>query len=170
MTKEEKKEWAYNYYRSMIGVITRLYGNQKVDSKRRGHPAPEYTKKELIVWMYENDYETVFNEWVDSDYEKMLRPSCDRLDDSLHYTLDNIRLVTWKENDRKAKHDMRTGKIKTTFTHRRINQLTMKGIKIREFMSLMDAQRTLNISNGNISGCCNGKRKSAGGFKWEYTT
>nr|DAP18824.1 MAG TPA: homing endonuclease [Crassvirales sp.] len=31
-----------------------------------------------------------------------------------------------------------------------------------------DAAESLNIPQGNISSCCSGKLKTAGGFKWQY--
>lgn len=36
------------------------------------------------------------------------------------------------------------------------------------FESTMDVQRKLGFSNSTISACCNGKRKTCGGFHWEY--
>ena len=39
---------------------------------------------------------------------------------------------------------------------------------IAEYPSTMEAERQLNISNSNISMCCNLKYKTAGGFKWQY--
>ena len=46
-----------------------------------------------------------------------------------------------------------------------VNILT-KEIKI--FDSLKDASLELKISHGNISMCCQGKRKQAGGYTWKY--
>lgn len=40
---------------------------------------------------------------------------------------------------------------------------------ILEFSSTMEAERITNIPNGNISKCCKGRRKSAGGYIWMYT-
>lgn len=39
---------------------------------------------------------------------------------------------------------------------------------IVEFPSAMEASRQLGIYQGNITLCCNGKRKSTGGFYWHY--
>ena len=39
---------------------------------------------------------------------------------------------------------------------------------IVEFSSAHEAERQTGISNGSISNCCNGKRKSAGGHIWFY--
>lgn len=48
-----------------------------------------------------------------------------------------------------------------------VSQYTMDGEFIRCFDSMFDAGKTIGISRGNISLCCDGKRNSAGGFKWE---
>lgn len=42
------------------------------------------------------------------------------------------------------------------------------GTLIKEWNSINEASKTLNISSSNISMCCKGKRKTAGGFIWSY--
>ena len=39
---------------------------------------------------------------------------------------------------------------------------------IKEWNSIIDVQRISNINRSNIIQCCKGKRKSAGGYVWEY--
>ena len=39
---------------------------------------------------------------------------------------------------------------------------------IKLWNSVAEAERNLKISNGNISACCYKKRKSAGGYMWEF--
>lgn len=39
---------------------------------------------------------------------------------------------------------------------------------ISEFPSVSEVERQLGIPISNVSNCCNGKRKSTGGFKWQY--
>lgn len=39
---------------------------------------------------------------------------------------------------------------------------------IKVWDSMHDVERELGINHSNISECCKGKRKSAGGFVWEY--
>ena len=46
------------------------------------------------------------------------------------------------------------------------NKKTNELIKIWD--SMADVERELGIANQNISACCKGKQKSAGGFIWEY--
>lgn len=49
-----------------------------------------------------------------------------------------------------------------------IIQTTKKGVFVKSWKSLGQIQKTLNIPKTNVSLCCLGKRKSAGGFVWKY--
>lgn len=49
-------------------------------------------------------------------------------------------------------------------------QYTMDMTFIKTFAGLCEAARETNISHADISKCCKGKRKSAGGYVWEYQT
>ena len=51
---------------------------------------------------------------------------------------------------------------------KKILQFTKSGEFIKEWPSLNEAERELGIARSNICGCCNGKRKSAGGYIWKY--
>ncbi len=65
---------------------------------------PDYTKDQLSDWLYEyTDFIQVYREWVRGKYQKDMKPSVDRLDDSLPYTMDNIQLVAWIDNFGKLK-------------------------------------------------------------------
>ncbi len=64
-------------------VIVIIYKTQKSNSKRRNHIPPSYTKRELSEWLYSNGFKKLFAKWEDSGYNKMLKPSVDRLRDEL---------------------------------------------------------------------------------------
>ena len=51
---------------------------------------------------------------------------------------------------------------------KKIMQLTKSGEFIREWQSAREAERELGIAQTNICKCCNGIRKSAGGYVWRY--
>ncbi len=51
---------------------------------------------------------------------------------------------------------------------KRICQYSLNGDYIKEWACANDVKRELKISNANISLCCTGRRKSAGGFIWKY--
>lgn len=47
-------------------------------------------------------------------------------------------------------------------------QFTKSGEFISEWPSMNEAERELGIAHSSICSCCNGTRKSAGGYVWEY--
>ena len=49
-----------------------------------------------------------------------------------------------------------------------VAQLGLDGTYIATFKSAHEAERTTGIKNGNISNCCRGLARSAGGYKWQY--
>jgi len=86
--------------RTVVSLITDIYSKQKLHSKTRGHPPPKYTFKEFKKWILSiKNFKVLYKNWVKSGYEKNFRPSVDRLDSTKGYSFDNIRLVTWKENN-----------------------------------------------------------------------
>ena len=49
-----------------------------------------------------------------------------------------------------------------------VMQRTLSGNYVASFKSMSEAMRKTGISQGNISECCNGKRKKAGGYIWNF--
>ena len=49
-----------------------------------------------------------------------------------------------------------------------ILQFSKSGEFIAEYPSIMEASRQTGCNNSHISSCCKGKRKSCGGYIWEY--
>ena len=49
-----------------------------------------------------------------------------------------------------------------------ILQYTKDNIFVREWDSATSASKKLNISQGNITECCKGKRKTCSGYIWKY--
>ena len=52
----------------------------------------------------------------------------------------------------------------------KIVQLTLDGKFIRRWGASREVERELGIYHSRISECCNGKRNSAGGFRWIYAS
>lgn len=50
----------------------------------------------------------------------------------------------------------------------KIDQFSLEGNFIKTWSKLVDAAKALHIPPGNITKVCQGIRKSAGGFKWQY--
>jgi hypothetical protein len=53
-------------------------------------------------------------------------------------------------------------------TSKVVLQYNKNGDFIKEWVSLREVERQLNIPSGNITACCKNKVKSAGGFIWKY--
>ena len=50
-----------------------------------------------------------------------------------------------------------------------VTQYSLSGEFIRTFDNITEVEFEMGISHGHISDCCNGKRKTIGGFIWRYT-
>lgn len=68
--------------------------------------------------------------------------------------VDNLEWVTPKEN--------------SNYSVKKIKQYTADNKYIKTWNNLITIKKCLNIDRGNIIKCCKGKRKTAGGYKWEY--
>lgn len=49
-----------------------------------------------------------------------------------------------------------------------INQFSKNGLLVKTWKSAREIERALHISYKNISACCRGLRKSAGGYVWNF--
>lgn len=49
-----------------------------------------------------------------------------------------------------------------------VYQFTKDGELVAKFRNGYEAQEVTKIKESSISACCNGRRKTAGGFKWSF--
>lgn len=121
------------------------------------------------------------------------KPCVDHINgDKTDNSVKNLRWVTHKENDnnpntswkKKGKYHYNYGKRVSEKTkmliskkkkgnkapklYKPVSQYTIDGIFVREYKSIKEAETKTNINNSNITTCCKGRRRSAGGFKWAY--
>lgn len=163
------------YKRSKTGLPTRIFNNQKVNSKRRNMAAPSYSVKELREWLLkQKNFEVLYEAWRNSGFDRELVPSCDRIDDNLPYTLENITLTTGEKNKQKAHQMVRDNKLKNPTLlnggHRPVEKWTKDGSELlKTYPSQAEAVRqNPSIHQANIQKVCAGKIKSTGGFHWKY--
>lgn len=168
--------------RSKEGLIKTIYKKQIRSSKERNHKPPSYQKHELIKWcLNQQKFHDLYDDWVNSNYEKDLTPSIDRLDDYKGYSLANVQLSTWRENYIKAHKDRKEGV--NNKHNKAVKQLDLEGNLLNTFHSVCEAKRVTGVHTSNITKVCNkitrvktlsdGSKKeylikTAGGFKWEY--
>lgn len=158
MVSRNSKQYmnAYNdkYFKTKFGVIIRIYGNQKNKSIKRGHVLPSYDVDELYEWCMVNGFDELYNNWVKSNYNKLIKPSVDRINDNLPYSIDNIQLVTWEFNNNKAKIDQRSGKLNTVNKLKSVIQYDLDYNILAEFISIREASRITGQSRTNIIKSC----------------
>jgi len=156
-----------NKKKTKEGLPVVIYCSQILSSKRKKYPKPNYTLSELREWMFsQTNFETLYNNWVASGYVRHLKPSCDRLDDYKPYSLDNLRLVTWEENNKKGREDIKSGI--NNKKNKTVLQYDLNGNFIKEFYSLAEAFRKTKVYRSNIYKTCIGKYNQSGGYIWKY--
>lgn len=98
------------YERTKNGKLMRIYRNMKSRiegvQKTKAHLYSGKTlinKEDFYAWAQGCEYfDLLFNQWVDSGYDRKLAPSVDRIDSSKGYTIDNMEWVTHSENSRRG--------------------------------------------------------------------
>lgn len=165
--KECYKTERTKYARTKRGLVTRIYGHQRFSCRARGYSYPKYTLEELLEYCNNNaQFSKLYDKWVDTNYNKHYTPSIDRLNDYETYSFDNMQVLTYIENVRKGNLDAKLGI--NNKMNKSVIKYDLKGTKIEEFFSLKEAERCTGIHNGNISNCCLGRYKTAGGYIWKY--
>ena len=78
--------------------------------------------------------------------------------------IENLEWATAKENSNYGTRNERVADSRS----KPILQYSKSGDFIRGWKSAREVERMLGIANSHIIACCKGKRKSAGGFVWQY--
>lgn len=77
--------------------------------------------------------------------------------------VENLEWCTWGEN---VQHSAKLGRYKGNQC-KKVCLINKFGL-IVPFDSIQEASRMTNIPASNICKCCEGERKTAGGFQWQY--
>lgn len=84
--------------RTMLGLAYSLYRSMKQSSRLRRHEF-DLDKQTFTLWLLDQpNFNELFGNWEQSYHSNKLKPSVDRLDNSIGYRYDNMRLITWEEN------------------------------------------------------------------------
>ena len=148
-------------------LISSMYSHMKQACVKRSMEQPSFTRKELFKWCNkQNKFHDLYAKWVEGGCKTDDIPSIDRIDDYKTYTFDNIQLMTFKENREKMYKDKRDGK--NTKVSKAVQQLSTTGKVIAVYHSTGTASRATGIARNGISRCCNGRSKTAGGYRWKF--
>lgn len=121
----------------------------------------------LMLCLYENNkrkylllHRIIATAFIDNHEEK---PCVNHIDENkLNNDLSNLEWCTAKENNI---HGTRIKRAAEKLS-RKVIQLDLNDNVLNIFKSMRQAERETGVLVGNISSCCNGKTKSAGGYKW----
>lgn len=157
----------YNKYnRTPMGLVSKWIRSQRNTYRQRESRAgmyPNYSLQELRAWALEQPkFMELFDKWVESGYNRDLVPSVDRKDPTKGYTLDNIQLMTWRENREKGRYE------RMDLVRRPVKQLNLDGSYVRTHDSVTEAAAFINRHHMGISDTCNGKQATCGGYKCAY--
>ena len=165
------KDCRKRFIRSVPGLVKTMYGNQKSSSNKQGHLPPQYTEAELLVWVQSRPkFQSMYDAWVTSDYLSDLKPSVDRINDYKPYSLDNIQLTTWEQNNKRGRSDVKNGI--NNKPNLAVDMLDMEGNFLERFHSVSDAARRFDGIPTNIIGAINQRtitRKKADGSTRTYS-
>lgn len=149
-----------NYEVSNLGKVRNIKSGKvlKPQLNRNGY---------LMHLLYENNkqkhlylHRIIAIAFIDNPEEK---PCVNHIDENkLNNDLSNLEWCTVKENNI---HDTRTKRVAEK-CFKKVIQLDLNDNVLNEFESMTQAEQETGASVSHISSCCNGKRKSAGGFKW----
>lgn len=84
--------------------------------------------------------------------------------------ISNLEWVSCKDNINHGTHNQRVSATQTNRkdTSKPVLQFTKNGVFITEYPSTAETNRQTGICRSQIRGCCNGNRKSAGGYIWKW--
>ena len=154
-----------SYDKTEKGVVRVIYKTQIRNSKIRKMSPPLYTKEILKEWLYKQNFKQLYSNWVNSGFAKDIKPSVDRLDDFKPYSLDNIRLGTWKENREHQHLDVKRGIGTGGLRCKAVLQTDKDGNILAEYHSFSFARR---VTGYNMEYSIKTGRKVKDGTFWRH--
>jgi len=161
--KQCTRQYASKSRRTKEGLLKQMHRTQLRSALKSGVKQPNYTASHLIAWaLAQPEFHELYDNWVDSGYQKQLTPSLGRLttrEGYPSYSLINLEVMTFAEHAASLPRG-------STSRAKAVTQLDRLGGFIKEFPSASQAQRETGVSQSSISACCTGKLKLAGNFIW----
>ncbi len=160
LPNEEWKEFQ-NYYVSSLGrVRNKIKNNLLKPSLTCGYYKVRLSNNGLVEdWMVHKLVYYVFKGEYDKSKYVIDHKNGNKLDNSI----DNLRLLTLKENAEAAFYET-----KTNSSAKPVAQYDLQGNLLNTFLSARLAAKELNLDSSTISKVCRGQNKTHGGFIFKY--
>jgi len=155
MDKSQLLKNTQKYRETPKGVLTNMYNKMK---SRRD---VEFTLQDFQNrFINDKKFMRLHKEWIDSNKDKMKKPSLDRISNKKGYTVVNTHMITWAENRHKQVMERRSRKGSVI--------QFLNGKQIAKYRSQREAAKQTGISQGNMSENMSGKRPHAEGFVFKF--
>ncbi len=155
------KEYSDRYLISNTGDVLSLKTNKILKQElRRGYLSVQLFNGKR--YKHYSIHRLIADHFIDNPYNYLYVNHKD--ENKLNNNVNNLEWCT-------AAYNVNYGTAKERAREKKIIGVSMflkDGTFIRDFDSIITAQRIMHIPNPNIVKCCKGKRKTAGGYIWRY--
>ena len=166
---KDVKNYEGLYQISNLGNVKRVSSRKRLKPyNRKGYIRVALSKDNIAKHM--DIHRLVAEAFIPNPENK---PEINHIDgDKSNNKVSNLEWCTRKENMNHAKNtglwkmtdDMKKGLDQSKRTYQYDRNYNF----IQSFKSAEEASRQLHINTGNLHSCCEGKRKTAGGYIWSY--
>lgn len=155
--REKKREYQKEYRNTPIGRALHLLSAYNRNDKKYNRGKGDLTAK----WIADNILSKSCVHCGETDWKKI---GCNRLDNNLPHTKDNVEPCCKKCNDRLANESG----INCKDQKKQVFQYSLDGEFVSVWESTAEAGRN-GFNSGAVSSCCLGKLNTYKGYKWSYT-
>lgn len=149
-------EYNNKYRKTKKGVLTNSY-NAMCRRRETNFSLKEFQDK----YIEDRTFNRLFEDWKRHHYSHAFKPTPDRIDCLKNYSFDNLHWLSWAENRFKQRIEMQRIRAKRIY-------MVLNNEIVKEFNGVKQASKVMKLPQTNISSCLHKKRKTCGGYCWEF--
>ena len=148
-----------SHYRTFEGRIKKMHETSKIRTQQKGHKGEMISLDDFMRLAKRSPrYKRLYDEWVKSDFDPNLTPTLDRKDHKKGYVKGNLQFLTKSSNTTKG--NIEYEKNPSVFKQEKV--VLKKGNKKKEFDSMADAARFLDVETSSVTRAAAEKREIQG--------
>lgn len=131
------------------GTIKTLYARMRTMNKRRFNIKTKFSIKDLKEFLDKTPYKILQDQYTETG-DKRLRPTIDRINNRRGYSLDNLQVISSRENSLKS--NLVPGKGRVSVKYRNAGGCSLfTELRHEAGLSIAEAARRLGISSRSLS-------------------